>query len=63
MSFQLIHVTKAEESVESVGWKRFDAAVRMDIAGGWSDTPPITYENGGAVLNMAVMVDGKVCSG
>lgn len=26
--------------------------------GGWSDTPPITYEHGGAVVNMAVLVDG-----
>ena len=34
--------------------------VRVDVAGGWSDTPPITYEHGGAVLNVAITVDGQV---
>eukprot|EP01038_Epipyxis_sp_PR26KG_P004331 gene4331-6132_t len=33
------------------------APVRIDLAGGWSDTPPICYESSGAVLNMAVLVD------
>ena len=33
---------------------------RADIAGGWSDTPPISYEHGGAVTNAAILVDGKV---
>lgn len=28
------------------------------LAGGWSDTPPITYEHGGAVVDVAVLVDG-----
>ena len=32
--------------------------VRIDIAGGWSDTPPCSYEAAGAVLNVAVLVDG-----
>ena len=30
------------------------------MAGGWSDTPPVTYEHGGAVVNVAVTIDGKV---
>lgn len=34
------------------------APVRIDIAGGWSDTPPICYEGVGSVLNVAVDVDG-----
>lgn len=29
------------------------------VAGGWSDTPPIAFEHGGSVTNIAVMVDGK----
>ena len=33
---------------------------RVDLAGGWSDTPPITYEHGGVVVNAAVKIDGKV---
>lgn len=35
------------------------APVRIDLAGGWSDTPPICYDQGGAVLNVAVQVDGQ----
>ncbi len=33
--------------------------VRMDFAGGWSDTPPICLEQGGAVLNAAVTLNGQ----
>ncbi|VEU41868.1 unnamed protein product [Pseudo-nitzschia multistriata] len=35
------------------------APVRVDLAGGWSDTPPITYEHecGGSVTGMAVLLD------
>ena len=36
-----------------------ECPARIDIAGGWSDTPPITYEHGGAVINAAILVDGK----
>lgn len=32
--------------------------VRIDFAGGWSDTPPICTERGGAVLNAAVTLNG-----
>jgi fucokinase len=30
------------------------APVRLDFAGGWTDTPPYCLENGGAVVNVAV---------
>ena len=33
--------------------------VRMDLMGGWSDTPPITFEHGGKVVNVALKVDGE----
>lgn len=33
--------------------------VRIDFAGGWSDTPPICSESGGAVLNAAVTLNGQ----
>jgi hypothetical protein len=36
-----------------------NAPARVDLAGGWSDTPPICYEGPGAVLNVAVRVDGR----
>lgn len=35
------------------------AAARIDLAGGWTDTPPISYETGGAVVNVAVTVGGE----
>ena len=38
---------------------RVTAPVRIDFAGGWSDTPPICNEEGGTVLNAAVLLDGK----
>ncbi|MBI3987773.1 MAG: hypothetical protein HY343_12680, partial [Lentisphaerae bacterium] len=33
--------------------------VRLDFAGGWSDTPPICTEQGGAVLNAAITLNGQ----
>ena len=33
--------------------------LRIDLAGGWSDTPPICNLEGGCVLNMAVSLEGK----
>jgi Predicted kinase related to galactokinase and mevalonate kinase len=38
---------------------RVTAPVRIDLAGGWSDTPPICNAEGGTVLNVAVTLDGK----
>ena len=40
-------------------WVRVSMPSRLDFAGGWSDNPPICYENGGATLTCAVLVDGK----
>ena len=38
----------------------FYLLARIDLSGGWSDTPPITNEHGGIVANVAVKVDGIV---
>ncbi len=38
---------------------RVTAPVRIDFAGGWSDTPPICNVEGGAVTNVAVTLDGR----
>ncbi|PVD20708.1 hypothetical protein C0Q70_18867 [Pomacea canaliculata] len=40
-------------------WIRAECPARIDISGGWSDTPPITYEHGGAVTIAGVLVNGK----
>ncbi|XP_040592823.1 L-fucose kinase isoform X2 [Mesocricetus auratus] len=39
-------------------WVVTECPARVDFSGGWSDTPPIAYELGGAVLGLAVRVDG-----
>ncbi|KAG7232215.1 hypothetical protein INR49_009408 [Caranx melampygus] len=40
-------------------WQEVECPARLDLAGGWSDTPPIAFEHGGSVTNAAVRVDGK----
>jgi len=42
---------------DQIIWAR--SPVRLDIAGGWSDTPPYCLEYGGAVLNVAVDLNGQ----
>lgn len=37
---------------------RVELPLRIDLAGGWSDTPPICNEVGGCVLNAAVELEG-----
>lgn len=37
---------------------RATCPARIDLAGGWSDTPPICYALGGTVLNVAIDLDG-----
>ena len=40
-------------------WLRVDTPSRIDLAGGWTDSPPMCYESGGAVVNVAVLIDGS----
>jgi len=35
------------------------APVRLDLAGGWTDTPPYCFDRGGHVINMAIDLDGR----
>jgi galactokinase/mevalonate kinase-like predicted kinase len=35
------------------------APVRLDLSGGWSDTPPYCFERGGHVVNVAIDLAGK----
>ena len=37
-------------------WCITNCPARIDLSGGWSDTPPISWEYGGAVANLAVMM-------
>ena len=42
---------------DQIVWSR--APVRLDLAGGWSDTPPYCLEHGGRVVNVAVDLNGQ----
>lgn len=42
---------------DQIVWAR--SPVRLDLAGGWTDTPPQCFEQGGAVLNAAVLLNGQ----
>jgi fucokinase len=39
-------------------WVHATAPARIDLGGGWSDTPPVCFEFGSAVTGIAVLVDG-----
>jgi galactokinase/mevalonate kinase-like predicted kinase len=43
--------------LDQIVWARSPA--RFDIAGGWTDTPPYTNRYGGAVVNLAVDLNGQ----
>lgn len=42
---------------DQIVWGR--SPVRIDLAGGWSDTPPYCLMSGGSVLNMAIELNGQ----
>lgn len=42
---------------DQIVWAR--SPVRLDLAGGWTDTPPYCIEHGGRVLNLAVDLNGQ----
>lgn len=42
---------------DQILWAR--SPVRLDLAGGWSDTPPFCFKHGGSVVNLAVDINGQ----
>jgi len=42
---------------DEIIWGR--APARLDLGGGWSDTPPYSLEHGGCVINAAVNLNGQ----
>lgn len=42
---------------DQIVWGR--SPVRIDLAGGWTDTPPYSILNGGSVVNLAVEINGQ----
>ncbi|HEY5913240.1 MAG TPA: bifunctional fucokinase/fucose-1-phosphate guanylyltransferase [Verrucomicrobiae bacterium] len=55
---QLSPVRPARNVLEDqIVWAR--SPVRLDLAGGWTDTPPYCLEHGGKVLNLAAEINGQ----
>jgi galactokinase/mevalonate kinase-like predicted kinase len=48
---------KAAVKADQIVWAR--SPVRLDLAGGWTDTPPYTNREGGSVVNVAVDLNGQ----
>jgi galactokinase/mevalonate kinase-like predicted kinase len=42
---------------DQIVWGR--SPVRIDIAGGWTDTPPVCIMEGGSVVNLAIELNGQ----
>lgn len=42
---------------DQIVWSR--SPVRIDIAGGWTDTPPYCLAEGGSVINLAIELNGQ----
>nr|XP_058135728.1 L-fucose kinase isoform X2 [Dasypus novemcinctus] len=59
MSAQHFVSTERVELPAPGQWVVAECPARVDFSGGWSDTPPLAYELGGAVLGLAVRVDGR----
>jgi galactokinase/mevalonate kinase-like predicted kinase len=55
----LVQQTSLKVGIENdqIVWAR--APVRIDLAGGWSDTPPHTFRYGGQVVNVSVNLNGQ----
>lgn len=56
-----LHVEKVTPMMstysDQIVWGR--SPVRIDIAGGWTDTPPYCLMEGGAVVNLAIELNGQ----
>ena len=42
---------------DQIVWAR--SPVRIDVAGGWTDTPPYSLYSGGSVVNLAIELNGQ----
>ncbi len=61
LSQESLHVEKVSPKLstysDQIVWGR--SPVRIDIAGGWTDTPPYCLMEGGAVVNLAIELNGQ----
>lgn len=56
---QFVTAKPTGERISHDAWVVAECPARIDLFGGWTDTPPICYELGGSVINMGVFVDGQ----
>ena len=54
-------MNSVDRSTFNFEWVQANCPARIDLAGAWSDTPPITYEctGGSCVTNVAILVNGR----
>ena len=50
-------VPRLDALPDQIVWGR--SPVRIDLAGGWTDTPPFSLYSGGSVVNMAIELNGQ----
>ena len=51
------HTARLNVASDQIVWGR--SPVRIDIAGGWTDTPPYCLMEGGTVINFAIELNGQ----
>ncbi len=56
-SIDKMEIPRLDIYSDQIVWGR--SPIRLDLAGGWSDTPPLCLQNGGSVLNIAVDLNGQ----
>lgn len=56
-AFQKRQSPKMNVYADQIVWSR--SPVRIDLAGGWTDTPPYCLMEGGQVVNMAIELNGQ----
>ena len=56
LGFQNMH-PRLNVFQDQIVWGR--SPVRIDVAGGWSDTPPYSIIHGGSVVNIAIELNGQ----
>ena len=53
------HVAFSEAPPAALGsWATASSPARIDLSGGWTDTPPVSYDVGGVVVNLALKING-----
>ena len=55
--FSIVNAPKLSVYPDQIVWGR--SPVRIDLAGGWTDTPPYCLMEGGRVVNIAIELNGQ----